>query len=267
MAEGGQRMMNLPAAISVTKWGKPRKNIVHIVRNSIHDWRCSKCGHEGNSRDIHIHHGDGDHRNNTPPNLDLLCRKCHRIEHRINGPSKYPKVYPLVGDKAEQYKCKFNKRFAAIGGHGALFYMVKKNFTLEKIGKEFGVTRERARQWIVFLGIRRPRCQDDLDWRLKYETPPFKNRRSGRGNGCYKKALYHGHESWNEELCKFHMECYMRFVPERYLKRVVNLPYIDKRKVSKGEIPLTRKQAEEISAAMEQSISAEEILLACGEAN
>lgn len=40
---------------------------------------CSHCG-KPNARDIH--HKDGNHRNNSPDNLERICRSCHNRLHR-----------------------------------------------------------------------------------------------------------------------------------------------------------------------------------------
>lgn len=40
---------------------------------------CARCG---SVESIEVHHKDRDRKNNTPSNLEVLCRKCHRSEHR-----------------------------------------------------------------------------------------------------------------------------------------------------------------------------------------
>ncbi len=46
------------------------------------EYRCENCGSTTN---IDVHHKDGDRNNNTPGNLELLCRSCHMKKHRNNG--------------------------------------------------------------------------------------------------------------------------------------------------------------------------------------
>lgn len=40
--------------------------------------KCSGCGEKDG---LHIHHKDGDVTNNKKENLDLLCKRCHSVEH------------------------------------------------------------------------------------------------------------------------------------------------------------------------------------------
>lgn len=42
-------------------------------------WKCEKCGKNciDNKSDLHVHHKDGNKRNNNHDNLMALCRRCH----------------------------------------------------------------------------------------------------------------------------------------------------------------------------------------------
>lgn len=40
---------------------------------------CEKCGKL--HRWLHVHHLDGDYRNNSPENLQTLCPSCHKLAH------------------------------------------------------------------------------------------------------------------------------------------------------------------------------------------
>lgn len=42
------------------------------------EYCCEKCGSTAN---IDVHHKDGNRNNNTPENIELLCRSCHLKEH------------------------------------------------------------------------------------------------------------------------------------------------------------------------------------------
>jgi len=44
---------------------------------------CVQCGYNGTSRRIEVHHRDGNPYNNQPENLEVLCRACHGLRHRI----------------------------------------------------------------------------------------------------------------------------------------------------------------------------------------
>lgn len=43
------------------------------------DYKCSHCGIK--HRRLHVHHIDGDNKNNNPSNWTILCPKCHRHSH------------------------------------------------------------------------------------------------------------------------------------------------------------------------------------------
>ena len=43
---------------------------------------CGRCGFEGESCQMDVHHRDGDRTNNDPRNLMTLCANCHRLAHR-----------------------------------------------------------------------------------------------------------------------------------------------------------------------------------------
>jgi hypothetical protein len=43
--------------------------------------RCGFCGHIGVPASLEIHHIDGNHENNNPDNLLVLCVNCHREAH------------------------------------------------------------------------------------------------------------------------------------------------------------------------------------------
>lgn len=50
--------------------------------NSVKKEKCEQCGFEpSNSRQLDIHHIDGNHSNNEIGNLKTLCANCHRAEH------------------------------------------------------------------------------------------------------------------------------------------------------------------------------------------
>lgn len=50
------------------------------------DNKCQKCNKKSDR--LQLHHFDGDWKNNDPNNLVMLCLKCHRTIHRINGDYK-----------------------------------------------------------------------------------------------------------------------------------------------------------------------------------
>jgi hypothetical protein len=43
---------------------------------------CERCGFFPSHRSqMDVHHRDGNHGNNAPENLEVLCANCHRLEH------------------------------------------------------------------------------------------------------------------------------------------------------------------------------------------
>jgi len=50
---------------------------------------CERCGFKALDRcQLDVHHKDGNHRNNDPPNLETLCANCHRLEHKKSPRSR-----------------------------------------------------------------------------------------------------------------------------------------------------------------------------------
>lgn len=43
------------------------------------EYKCERCG---STRNVDVHHKDGNFSNNTPENLVVLCRSCHAKEHQ-----------------------------------------------------------------------------------------------------------------------------------------------------------------------------------------
>ena len=52
------------------------------ARKEILPGSCNRCG-KPNARDVH--HRDGNHLNNSPENLERICRSCHSREHKPKG--------------------------------------------------------------------------------------------------------------------------------------------------------------------------------------
>ena len=63
--------------------GQLRKSIrKYLIEQS--DYKCSKCGFSGNNVKtgnsiLQINHIDGDYKNNSPENLEVLCPNCHAM--------------------------------------------------------------------------------------------------------------------------------------------------------------------------------------------
>ena len=43
--------------------------------------RCARCGYNDFKRLLHVHHKDGNHKNDEPDNLIVLCNRCHNHLH------------------------------------------------------------------------------------------------------------------------------------------------------------------------------------------
>lgn len=70
---------------------------------------CARCGSKGRTEEVH--HKDEDWQNNSPSNLERLCRSCHRLEHS----QKQPCVICGAEHKAFGYCEKHYQRFKRHG--------------------------------------------------------------------------------------------------------------------------------------------------------
>jgi len=52
--------------------------IIRLYRSSLKS-SCEICGFTGEKKQLDIHHLDGNHKNNTPKNLQTVCANCHRL--------------------------------------------------------------------------------------------------------------------------------------------------------------------------------------------
>lgn len=53
-----------------------------VARSLVPKGPCNRCS-KPDARDVH--HKDGNHLNNSPENLERICRGCHNREHRPRG--------------------------------------------------------------------------------------------------------------------------------------------------------------------------------------
>ena len=49
------------------------------ARKAVPDGSCNRCGKQDA---MDVHHKDGNHLNNSPENLERICRSCHNLAHR-----------------------------------------------------------------------------------------------------------------------------------------------------------------------------------------
>lgn len=62
-----------------TGQGKNEREYKKLAKK-LFDGKCQKCGKVEDG--LCVHHKDGDHYNNNPENLSLVCRSCHMSIHR-----------------------------------------------------------------------------------------------------------------------------------------------------------------------------------------
>ena len=59
-------------------------------------WAWTYGGKNHSHITIHIHHIDGDNKNNTPENIIPLCALCHKKSHLKEQFAKQRRIYPKV---------------------------------------------------------------------------------------------------------------------------------------------------------------------------
>ncbi len=64
------------------------------LAKQLFDGKCLKCGTKEDG--LHVHHKDGNHYNNLPKNLELLCRSCHLSFHRKKDLKEGKKLFGRI---------------------------------------------------------------------------------------------------------------------------------------------------------------------------
>ncbi len=59
---------------------------------------CKFCG---TAKNVHVHHIDGNHDNNTPINRVRLCQRCHSLVHKYLGVAE-PEEIEAIAKKAQE---------------------------------------------------------------------------------------------------------------------------------------------------------------------
>lgn len=77
-----RRFCSLHCANSRGRWGESLKTM-HKESLKVRGERCTDCGvRPKNLRHLHVHHIDGNWRDNSLSNLVTVCFKCHMKRHR-----------------------------------------------------------------------------------------------------------------------------------------------------------------------------------------
>lgn len=65
----------------ISKAYKTRQAVKKVIRNWFNIDHCTLCGWKEIPEILHLHHKDGNHRNNTIKNCTMLCPNCHNKVH------------------------------------------------------------------------------------------------------------------------------------------------------------------------------------------
>lgn len=66
------------------------------MSNRLRSIKASACAICGKGQELHIHHKDWNHHNNSPNNLLTLCQHCHTILHRFPYLADYEELDKLI---------------------------------------------------------------------------------------------------------------------------------------------------------------------------
>jgi len=117
---------------------------------------CRMCGESGKRSPLQEHHINTDWKDDHPNNKTVLCAKCHKKIHLLHGPSKRPHVSPLLGDKLESAKLRFDKKYGHKGGYIKLERLcADPTKTLYDVAHHFGPRSDSAAYcWVKKFGLK-----------------------------------------------------------------------------------------------------------------
>ena len=85
---GQKRSEETKRKLSLGKQGKNNPNYIYglsgCVREAFKHYpqKCNRCGYN-NRQALLVHHKDRNRKNNRIENLEIICRNCHAIEHKL----------------------------------------------------------------------------------------------------------------------------------------------------------------------------------------
>lgn len=89
---GKQFELRLGLRINKRAKGKSARSVRHAYKTAFPF--CQRCGWHEEPAILHIHHRDGNRRNNTMDNFESLCPNCHVLHHYRCGDSIWGKIKP-----------------------------------------------------------------------------------------------------------------------------------------------------------------------------
>lgn len=91
-----------------------------LIKQNILPDKCNKCGLTSIWQDepinLHLHHRDGNNRNNVVENLEILCPNCHSQTHNYSGKKKQKAKHNIISEQEiiDAIKTSYNKRQALL---------------------------------------------------------------------------------------------------------------------------------------------------------
>lgn len=135
--------MNINAYLSNEKSIHSSKLKQHLYDAGIKDKSCEICGLQtwlDKPLSLHLHHIDGDNKNNTLQNLQVLCPNCHSQTSNYSGKKKLkPKIKVTDEVVIDAIKSSYTKRQAllkvGLTGYGGSYTRINK--VIEKYNVNF----------------------------------------------------------------------------------------------------------------------------------
>lgn len=105
-----------------------------LINNGIKEEKCEKCGNTmwlGQKIHLHLHHKDGNHKNNYIDNLQLLCPNCHAMTENYAGKNiKHNKIVKNSDESKTKKGISDDgmRMYDGYGGYKVLCPVCEKNF-------------------------------------------------------------------------------------------------------------------------------------------
>lgn len=85
----GQRLESGLTQIHPDHYGTDKKVDHRAIAFTIYPPCCNRCGWKEYKPVLDTHHKDGNHNNNHPDNLEILCPTCHQKEHYLSKTGRW----------------------------------------------------------------------------------------------------------------------------------------------------------------------------------